>query len=97
MEERIYLNSLYDYYGELLTEKQKQYFEDYYFSNLTLAEIAENESVSRNAVHKQIKEAETKLKTYEEKLKIYEKNKQIIKILEGKIEEEIINEIKEIM
>ena len=42
MNERIKYINLYDYYGELLTDKQKEYFEDYYFDNLTLAEISEN-------------------------------------------------------
>lgn len=56
-----YIIDLYDIYGELLTSKQQDYFEDYYFNNLTLAEMSENYNVSRNAVHKQIKEAEEKL------------------------------------
>ena len=42
---------------------------DYYFNNLSLGEIADNLEISRNAVHKQIKSAEAKLKEYEEKLK----------------------------
>ena len=50
LEEGIYLNSLYDYYSELLTEKQKLYFEEYYFNNLTLAEISENYKVDRKSV-----------------------------------------------
>ena len=33
MEEYVYYNELYDLYGDLLTDKQKKYFEDYYFSN----------------------------------------------------------------
>lgn len=81
MKNRIYLIDLYDLYGNLLTEKQQQYFEDYYFSNLTLAEISENLNISRNAVHKQIKEAEDKLDYYENILQIYERNKQIKEIL----------------
>ena len=66
MQERLYLIDLYDYYGELLTDKQKIYFEDYYFNNLSLAEISENYDISRNAIHKQLKEVETKLLNYEE-------------------------------
>ena len=54
MEEREYIISLYDYYGDLLTEKQQQYFEEYYFENLTMDEISENDSVSKNAVSKQL-------------------------------------------
>lgn len=92
LEEGIYLNSLYDYYSELLTEKQKLYFEEYYFNNLTLAEISENYNVSRNAVHKNIKETTLKLLEYEEKLKLYEKScriKGIIQNLDQNIKEQI--------
>lgn len=81
MEEQIYLNNLYDYYKELLTEKQRAYFEEYYFNDLSLSEISENFCVSRNAVHKQLKEIENKLIEYEEKLKLYSKAIEIKKIL----------------
>ena len=74
MEEIIYLNNLYDLYGELLTDKQRDYFEDYYQNNLTLSEIASNNGVSRNAIHKQVKVTVKYLKHYEEKLKLFEKN-----------------------
>ena len=67
MEETIYLSTLFDYYGVLLTDKQRLYFEDYYFNNLTLSEMSINNNISRNAVHKQIKDATLKLKQYEEK------------------------------
>ena len=84
---------LYDYYGDLLTEKQKLYFEDYYFNNLTLQEISENNNVSRNNAYKIIKEALEKLKNYESKLKLIEKRNKIESILDKdnlkKIEEYI--------
>lgn len=92
MDKEIYLCSLFDYYGELLTEKQKNFFEDYYFNNLSLAEIAENNGSSRNAIHKQIKETENKLIAYEDKLKLcqkYEEIKEIIKDLPDSIKEQI--------
>ena len=81
MEEIIYLNNLYDLYGELLTDKQRDYFEDYYQNNLTLSEIASNNGVSRNAIHKQVKETVKYLKNYEEKLKLCEKNGKIMEII----------------
>jgi len=81
MEEIIYLNNLYDLYGELLTDKQRDYFEDYYQNNLTLSEIASNNGVSRNAIHKQVKETVKYLKNYEEKLKLFEKNGKIMEII----------------
>ncbi len=82
MDNRVYLSTLYDYYKELLTEKQRMYFEDYYFENLTLSEIAENNTVSRNAIHKQIKEVEEKINFYEEKLELYKKSKVIARLIE---------------
>lgn len=80
MDERIYLINLYDYYGILLTEKQQVYFEDYYFNNLSLSEISDNYEVSRNAIHKQLKDVEVKLNDYERKLKLYEKALEIRKL-----------------
>ena len=65
MEERVYYISLYDYYNSLLTLKQKKYFEDYYYDNLTMEEIAENDNVSKNAVSKQIILIKEKLDYYE--------------------------------
>lgn len=81
MEEVIYLNNLYDLYRDLLTDKQRDYFEDYYQNNLTLSEIALNRGVTRNAIHKQVKETVKYLKNYEEKLKLFEKNVKIKEII----------------
>lgn len=92
MDKRIYLINLYDYYSELLTEKQKEYFELYYFNNLSLSEISENLKVSRNGIYKQIKEVENKLNLYENKLALFKKSlkiKEIIRPLDNKIKEQI--------
>lgn len=97
MDERLYLINLYDYYGDLLTQKQKDYFEEYYFNNLTLLEISENYEVSRNAVHKQLKEVEEKLKHYEQCLKIYKKHKRIEELTKLISEKEIKEEILELL
>lgn len=96
MESRLYLIDLFDIYGELLTNKQKDYFKDYYFDNLTLQEISENNDVSRNAVHKQLKETEEKLRHFENVLNIYEKNKRIKKLCEN-LSVDIKNEILDIL
>ena len=96
MDKNIYYNYLYDYYGQLLTDKQKEYYEDYYFNNLSLAEIAENNNVSRNAVHNQLKAALEKLEFYENNLKLYEKSKKIGKIIEG-LDKRIKKEIEELI
>ncbi len=96
MDNQILLNILYDYYGELLTDKQKNYFKDYYFDNLTLSEISENYNISRNAIHKSLKEIEEKLFYYEEKLKLYEKNIKIKKII-ANLDDDLKNKIIELI
>lgn len=97
MEETIYLNNLYDYYKELLTEKQQNYFEDYYHNNLTLSEIAENNDISRNAVHKQLKETKKLLENYENKLNLIEKTNKIIEIIKKENNQKILEEIERIL
>ena len=96
MEYRNYIINLYDIYCDLLTEKQKNYFEDYYFNNLSLSEMSENLNVSRNAIHKNIKDTEEKLNNYESILKIYEKNNKIKKIISN-CDKRIKEEIEEIL
>ena len=81
MEERDYLIMLYDFYSELLSDKQKEYFEAYYFNNLSLGEISENIGISRNAIHKSIKLIENKLYFYEEKLNLYRKRNELYTII----------------
>ena len=82
MDERLYLIDLYDIYSELLDDKKKVYFEYYYFDNLSLSEISENLDVSRNAVHKSLKEVKEKLNFYEEKLELYKKRKELKSIID---------------
>ncbi len=72
MEEHIYYNSLFDCYGELLTDNEKECFKSYYSEDLSLKEIAENNSVSRSAVHKTVKKVCEKLENYESILHLYE-------------------------
>ena len=97
MERRIYLNELYDYYGALLTEKQKKYFEDYYFDNYSLAEIAQNNNISRNAVHNQIKIVEEKLVFYEETLGLRSKKEKIIEIIDKEVEASTLEKVIELL
>ena len=81
MKERLYLITLYDLYGNLLTDKQQTYFEEYYFNNLSLSEMSELYEVSRSAVGKSLKEIEAKLNNYEDKLKIYTKLNKVNKLI----------------
>lgn len=70
MEDILQLTLLYDFYGELLTEKQKQVYEMHYQNDLSLSEIGEELSISRQAVRDQLKRTEKILQDYEEKLQL---------------------------
>ncbi len=58
---------LFDYYGELLSDKQKTCFDLYYNQDYSLAEIAEEIGISRQGVHDSITRAESALREMEEK------------------------------
>lgn len=97
MDTNIYISTLYDYYGELLTDKQKIYFESYYFDNLSLQEIAENENVSRNAVSKTLMAITEKLNYYEDKLHLYENSKKINELIKDIKDEKLKEQINELI
>lgn len=97
MEKRDYTIMLYDMYSPLFSDRQKVYFEEYYFNNYTLSEIAENLKVSRTAVHKALRLIERKLNDYESKLKLCEKRMAMDKILNTMIEYEKVDKLREVM
>ena len=64
---------LYDFYGELLTEHQKEIYEQFVLDDLSLSEIAESEGISRQGVHDLVKRCQKALEGYEAKLHLVEK------------------------
>lgn len=79
MEKTIYLSLLLDYYGELLTAKQREYAELYYNENLSLREIAENDGISRQAVRDALLRAEATLRETEEKTGLYQRHTELLR------------------
>lgn len=65
------MNALFEFYAALLTDKQMNYIELYYADDYSLAEIAEEFGVSRQAVYDNIKRTEKVLESYEMKLHMY--------------------------
>ena len=88
MERKIEISMLLDIYGNLLTQKQFEFLDNYYNNDLSLSEIAENENITRQAVRDNLKKGECKLFEYEEKLGLMKK--QIMQ------EEQIANILSEI-
>ena len=68
MEKIVQQGLLYDFYGQLLTAHQQKIYEQAVYENLSLNEIAEQEGISRQAVHDLIRRATDLMKGYEKKL-----------------------------
>ena len=73
MNEFLEQTLLYDFYGELLTNHQKEIYEQLVLEDLSLSEIAETAGISRQGVHDLIKRCNKILEGYEEKLHLVEK------------------------
>lgn len=71
IEKNYHINSLFEFYQSLLTKKQNSYMQLYYGDDFSLGEIAEEFSVSRQAVYDNIKRTEAILEDYEKKLHLY--------------------------
>lgn len=73
MESIVKQSLLYDFYGELLTEHQRTIYEGVVYNDMSLAEIAEEQGISRQGVHDLIKRCDKILSGYEEKLHLISK------------------------
>ena len=73
LSENIHVALLYDFYGELLNERQREIMESRLYDDLTLTEIAETEGATKQAVSDMIRKCEAKLSEYEDRLKLLEK------------------------
>ena len=95
LDEMIKINNLLSFYGNLLTNQQKEIMKSYYVFNLSLAEISSEKNISRTAVSDAIKVSIKKLNEYEDALKLCKtfeeekknnvKNIKIIEQLEEKL------------
>jgi len=90
LERRVYVNTLYDLYAPLLTERQRGVYEMCYFSDWSLSEIAESLGVSRQAIHTLVSRTAERLLEIESELGIaarIERLESRIKELESRVSE----------
>lgn len=73
MDEILARALLYDFYGELLNDHQKEIYEQFVLEDLSLSEIAERAGISRQGVHDLVKRCQKILEGYEEKLHLVER------------------------
>lgn len=83
LEKNERLADLYALYGHLLTPGQRDYFEDYYYNDLSLGEIADNHHVSRQAVYDNLKRSANSLIKYDQVLQL----SKTFDLIEEKIED----------
>lgn len=101
MEKILEQTLLYDFYGELLTEHQRQVYEDVVLNDFSLSEVAENRGISRQGVHDMIRRCNKSLEEYENKLHLMEKfltikeNVNRIRQLTGNPEDQPVSELME--
>lgn len=88
IDDVIQTSLLYDFYGSLLTDRQREVMELYYGENLSLSEIAAEFSISRQGVHDALKNAGRALHEYEQKLGLVDKFQQSREAI-GDIDERI--------
>jgi len=94
---------LYDFYGELLTDHQKEIYEQFVLEDLSLSEIAESAGISRQGVHDLIKRCNKLLEGYEAKLHLVEKFlsvkkkvQEINELLEAESSDPVIQNVRQI-
>lgn len=96
IEKAVEISKLFDIYGNLLTEKQQQILSDYYYSDISFSEIAENNKISRQAVKDAVDKGEKLLNRYEKKLGISQKldlQREVV----GKLDLQTKEKIKELL
>ncbi len=73
MEQKLEQAYLYDFYGELLNDRQRKIYEDFIFNDLSLGEIAQEEGISRQGVHDMVRRCTKTLESYEDRLHLVQK------------------------
>lgn len=73
LEKVAWMNMLFDFYGQLLTERQRAFIELYYSQDLSLGEIAGEYGVSRQAIYDALKRSAKTLESYEARLGLVKK------------------------
>jgi uncharacterized protein len=83
IEKMVHISQLYDFYGALLTERQRQCLDLHYLQDMSLGEIAANFGVSRQAVNDILRRSEEALESYERILGLMEQEREKTNVLQA--------------
>ena len=97
MDNREYIIALYEIYKELLNEKERNYFEYYYFEDYSMQEIADLYKVSKAYASKYLNKINDKIIIYEKILKNNDRNSKIIDLLKNVNDSELKSKIIELL
>ena len=87
MAKNLEISFLLDFYGDMLTEKQRDVVELYYNEDLSLAEIAAHSGITRQGVRDSLKRAESQLLEYEDRLHLAARFRRIEEVLSSIVRE----------
>lgn len=100
MEKIIERNLLFDFYGDLLTDRQREIYQDAVYGDLSLSELADDYGISRQGIHDQLKRCDKALEEYEAKLHLVERfekikqySKQLLKEAESSTDDNLKNSV----
>ena len=96
MEKIVEQGILYDFYGELLTEHQRQIYEDAVFNDMSLSELASDYGISRQGIHDLLKRCDKTLLAYESKLHLVERFEKVKEKIRQINETEDIEQVRKI-
>lgn len=83
MDKNLKFISLYEIYNSMFTKRMREIFELYYYSDLSLREIAENRNISYQAVNDCVRKVKKQLLEYEENIKAMEMKQDILTLIQN--------------
>lgn len=96
-ENNFLICELFDLYGNMLTDNQQNIMKAYYYQNLSLGEIANNNNITRQAIYDTVKKAITTLENIESKLGLHKKYTEVKEVLKNQFNQDLENLILNIL
>jgi len=97
MDELLHNTLLFDFYGELLTERQREMHQAYFCNDMSLSEVGDKFGVTRQAVNIALKETRKKLDAFEDALGLVKRHEEAKCVLDRALEAKSIDEVREVL